>query len=408
MLKRMALIFWVGLFHVACTSSSIFPSIGTHLGNPLTLAVNSAAARLYVNNSNNKDFYSEGSIQVYNIAAPAAPSLVGTQTTLSFSGQIYLDTVNQFLYTPNRYPTGTSTTVNNLLQVNINEASGSFRTVTQVAMDNNPFGIFPNPSDPYGRVFSPTLSGTLDSFAIGAGAPTLTSYNLTFTDSNGLTYTNPVLSELAIIGTQAFVPIVTGSIAVVNTTELGSASNAVDYVITGVTAPRGIATDGSYLYVANVDSNSVPSLLVLDPYSMRDTRTASTAQVIPITNSGVTVKQLTLGTGTSTTDPREVLVATNYVFVTNMGDDSITVIQCTATGGGATTISTCVSPGTTPPTAGTFAVNKSIAVGDQPFGMATLAPAGVDTHLYVANVQDNTISIIDLATLTVAATYAGP
>ena len=34
--------------------------------------------------------------------------------------------------------------------------------------------------------------------------------------------------------------------------------------------------------------------------------------------------------------------------------------------------------------------------------------AGVDQYLYVGNVEDNTISIIDIPTLTVVTTYNGP
>lgn len=384
MIKRLALLTIAGVLHAACTSSSLFQPIGTNLGNPLMLAVNAATSRLYVVNSNNKDLYSNGSVQVYNITAPTAPTLVGTAATDSFSGQIYLDTVNQFLYTPNRINETINSTSGQLLQVNINEASASFMGVTSSTAGGSPFGI--TCCDPSAQALVASLAGVLNAYTLGAGAPTMTSTNLSTTANDGTVYTNPAVNQSVIIGAQAFVTIPAGNILVVNLNKLNGTDNPVDYVITGVTSPRGIATDGTLLYVADVETingATTPVLDIINPATLTAQTGNTTATNVAM--STILVAQPTMGNGTINTDPEQVVVGTTYVFVSCMGDDLVTVVNKAAQ-----------------------TVNTNITVGDQPFGMATLTPAGADTYLYVANIQDNTISIIDLSTLTVAATYAGP
>lgn len=394
------------LLEASCTSSGIFPSIGTHLGNPLTLTVNNATGRLYVNNSNNKDLYDQGSIQVYSLATPSSPVLVGTQATSSFSGGLYLDAANQFLYIPNRYSTGASTTVNTLFQVNVNEASASFLAVTNSTINVDPFGVAC--CAPNGQMLAPTLSGTLSSYTIGAGAPTLTQTNLTTTANDGTVYTNPAANQLAIIGAQAFVPLSSNNILMVNLTELGGTTNPVDYVITNVNNPRGIATDGRQIYVVTVNTSSVPQLLILDPYALSATAGDTRATNIPVdTTVGLQLAALTMGTGTSTTDPEQVVVGNNFVFVSNTGDNSVTVVQCTDKSGNAATIATC-SPAVAEATRGSYAISSNISVGQQPFGMALYSPAGIDTALYVANTLDNSITIINPVTQAVVTTFTGP
>jgi YVTN family beta-propeller protein len=75
-------------------------------------------------------------------------------------------------------------------------------------------------------------------------------------------------------------------------------------------------------------------------------------------------------------------VGTNSIFVSNQDDDTVSVIS-----------------------RATNAVTNTITVGDQPFGMALYSPGGVDTHLFVANIQSNTVSVIDLASMSVVGTY---
>lgn len=384
MFRRVLFTISVVLLYTACATSSIFPSIGNKLGNPLTLAVNSAAARLYVINGNTKDAYSTGSVQVYNITAPAAPTLVSTAVMDSFSSQIYLDVANQFLYTPNRYSANTTATSDRLLQVNINEASTGFMTITSATAGANPFGI--TCCTPAGLALAAALGGELDSYSLGTGAPGVTATSLNTTASDGTVYTNPQASQVAIIGAQAFVTLPTGNVFVVNLSKLGGGVSPVDYVITGVTSPRGIATDGTLIYLLSVQTSagtSTPQLLILNPATLTARTGNTTATNVDVTT--LQVKALTMGGGTTTTDPEQVVVGTNLIFVSNTGDDSVTVVNRAAQ-----------------------TVNASIAVGDQPFGMAIYSPAGTDTHLYVANVLGNTISIIDIAALSVAATFTGP
>ncbi|PIR21500.1 MAG: hypothetical protein COV45_01765 [Deltaproteobacteria bacterium CG11_big_fil_rev_8_21_14_0_20_47_16] len=387
-MKRFALMACVVVAVTSCASQAdVFGPIGSNLGSPLTLLVNSATGRLYVNNSNNLVAYNGGSLQVYSIATPAAPDLVATASTYSFSSQMYLDATNKFLYTPNRYNVTGIATNNQLLQINIDEASASFLGVTSINSDLNPFGIAC--CDPSSRMLAPTLSGTLDAYTtVSSGTPTLTSYNLSFTDSNGIVYTNPPVNQLTIIGSQAFVTVPSGGILVVNLDKLGSGANIVDYIITGVNAPRGIATDGTYLYVADVETISdatVPLLVILDPSTLTALSGNTAATSVSGATTPVFVAQLTMGNGVSTTDPEEVTVGTDYVFVTNSGEDSVTIVNRVAQ-----------------------TVNTTVSVGDQPFGMAIYSPGGTDSTLYVANIRANTISILDIPTLAVTATFTGP
>lgn len=380
-LKR--IVFAVALLGASCTSSTLFPPIGTNLGNPLMLAVDSTAARLYVNNSNNTDIYNNGSIQVYNITTPAAPTLVGTAATDSFSGELYLDTVNKFLYTPNRYTTTISSPTGQLLQVNIDEAATGFLSVVTTAADANPFGIAC--CDPSLNLVMTSLSGVLDAVTIGAGAPTIAATNLSTTADDGTVYTNPPVSQIAILGTMAYItmPI---NLMVVDLTKLGGAVNPVTYIITGINSPRSVATDGTNIYVTDVETiNNVvtPVLDILNPALLP--APASTTQATNVAESTLQVVQLTMGNGTVNTNPEQIVVGTNYIFVSCQGDDLVTVVNRAAQ-----------------------TVNTNITVGDQPFGMALYSPAGVDTDLYVANIQSNSISIIDIASLAVVGTYTSP
>ncbi len=380
-IKRAVLI--VAMALTGCTSATLFPPIGNNLGNPLMVAVNSATNRLYVVNSNNLDVYNDGSVQVYNVTAPTAPTLVGTATTNSFSGQIYLDTVNQFLYTPNRYNPVLAGSAGQLLQVNINEAAAGFLSVGSTTAGISPFGM--TCCAPNGSSVVAALGGEIDAYALGAGAPTLTVTNLSTVADDGTIYANPPVNQIVILGTMAYLTM-PANVLVVNLSKLGGTANPVDYVITGILSPRAVATDGTNIYVTDVETiNGVitPVLDILNPATL--TPQVGNTQATNVAESTIQIAQLTVGNGTDLTNPEQIQVGTNYVYVSCQGDNLVTVVNRVAQ-----------------------TVNSNIAVGLQPFGMALYSPAGVDTDLYVANQQSNTISIIDVGSLAVVATFSGP
>lgn len=377
----------LAMVSVGCASANIFAPIGTQLANPLTIAINSTTNRAYVINSNNTILYQTGSVQVFNIVTPTVPVLVSSAQMLSFSGQIYLDTVNQFLYTPNRYAANTLTTTDQVIQVNINEASPTFMAQTNFTSGANSFGIAC--CDPNSRFLVASQGGEVDAYTPVA-SPVLTATNLSTTTDAGVVITNPNVDQIAISGTQAFVTSQSGNMLILNLTKLIAGVNPVDYVVTGISNPRAVASDGTNIYVSDVETpngTTTPILLVLSLASL-PTAPANNAPTVTVPVASLqtgAVTQIALGNNTATTNPQQIQLTTSYIAVSCMGDDLITLINRPA-----------------------LTINSNIAVGDQPYGMALYSPGAVDTNLFVVNSQANSISIIDLTTLTVTGTYNSP
>ncbi|MBI2974912.1 MAG: hypothetical protein HYY43_04915 [Deltaproteobacteria bacterium] len=353
----------------SCASEDIFPSIGTNLSNPVSIAIDSAANRAYLVNSNSKVFYETGSLQILDISTPAAPVLLNTVEMPNFSGQAYLS--GGYLYLTNRLSSNNSDTSDSLLRINIDEASASFLTIDAYAASSNPFGIAYDAVS--ANLYVATLGDQLDYYPIASpsrSSVALAPLNL----SDGTAVTDVDIREVVIIGRQAFATRPRDGLLVIDLDE-----NNVDYYISDIFSPRGIATDGVNLFVASVDTSTTAltnHLYVINPASLTALAGNATATRIDKDDSGLVVADVSVGT-----DLQEVAVSTNYIFVSNMGADSVSVIN-----------------------RADYSKGSDITVGDEPFGM-NVYPAGAETHLYVTNIQSNSVSIIDLATLAVAATY---
>ncbi|OGQ50288.1 MAG: hypothetical protein A3I09_02375 [Deltaproteobacteria bacterium RIFCSPLOWO2_02_FULL_47_10] len=358
----------------SCASSDIFPSISTSLASPLTIAVNSAANRAYLVNSNNKVLYDTGSLQVLDISAPASPVRVGTAELPSFSGGSYLDAANGYLYVTNRLSDNDQDKTDTILRININEASGTFLGVESFSDGSNPFGIAYDITST--NLYLATSESSVSYFPLGTPTSMSSTSLANLSISDGTTLSSSNLREMAILGRQAFISRTNGGVIVFDLDE-----NNVDYYISDFTSPRGIVTDGANIYVVSVevagDGTISPTLFVINPASLTAISGNTSATLIDKDTAGIVSASVAVGT-----DPQEVVVGTNYIFVSNMGSDSVTVINNPA-----------------------FTANTSITVGDEPFGMAIYSPGGADTHLFVTNVQSNTVSIINIGTLAVAATY---
>lgn len=355
----------------SCSSSEIFPDIGTNLSAPMEMSIDAASNRLYLVNSNNKVLYKNGSFQVLDITAPTAPALLtdGTVTTLNFSGQMYLDTVGKNAYVTNRQSENNQDAQDNILMINIDETSADFLTVQNYADGSNPFGMaYDAVSD---ELYVASYLSKLGYFPRGApqNMATIDLSNLDL--STGYVLASPNFSEVAMIGTQAFISCATGGMLVVDV-----AGQKADYFVNDLNYPSGINTDGTYVYLADTEVIGdivTPQLYQIDPAAFPVRVGNADVTVKSRNDAGVVVASAAVGN-----NPQEIAYSTNYFFVTNFNDGTVSVINRPA-----------------------MTVNTTITVGTEPFGMAVLG----DTYLYVSNMATNSISIIDLATLTVVATY---
>lgn len=358
----------------SCGRESIFGPIGTQMANPLTVAVDSARARAYIINANNKDLYTSGSLHVVNLTIPMNPTRVNSTRLDSFSGQIALDVANRVLYVPNRLSDNSEDKSDHLFRINVNEASADFLQTATLAADGDPFGAAHVVAR--NMVYVPSREGFLDFYDATNSTPSLQTVDLKRGLSDGTTLSTADVTDIVVIGAQAFLSRASGGILVVNLDELTNKdANPVDYFINDVSSPRGLATDGVRLYAVSVatasDGAVTNALLVMNIGAL----TPTTATIVTGKGSLVTA---TISVGKN---PQQVVVGTTEGFVSNMDDNTVTVFN--------------VASGS---------VTFTASVNTEPFGMALYSPAG-DTHLLVCNAQSNTVSIIDLVSHAVVAAY---
>lgn len=375
---QLAMVFAVLIAAGCATKSDVFEDIGSNLASPTAMWVDVAANRLYLVNSNSEVLYDwrQGNFQVLDITAPTAPVLLNSLETLSYSGELYIQ--GGVAYTPNRYSDSDAETTDRLYAITIDEASADYMTLTETPLGENPFAIACcYPAD---RAWITTSEEELQYVDIG-GTLTPGSVSLVTTLDTGQTVTQTEASHVALLNNQAFVVRYESGIMVVNLDEAGVAGTVpVDYMITDIDRPRGIATDGNFLYVAGEGNEDgwKRFLLVLDPSSLTPRTDNTDTMNIDKDDDGVLVALIEVENG-----PQEVLVTDAYVFVSNQDSDSVSVID-----------------------RNTLELATTIEVGDEPFSLALYEEAdGTDRYVYVGNVVDDTISIIDIATLTVVATY---
>lgn len=349
----------------SCASDDIFPSIGTNLANPISIAINSVTNRAYVVSSNDKVFYDTGSLQVLDISTPASPARVGTAELANFSGEAYLDAVNNNLYVTNRLSSDNDDGVDSLLRVNITEGGGSFLSISSYDAGANPFGIAYDATGT--NIYATTRESKLDYFPLASLSRSSISLS-SLTLSDGTSFTSSDLYDVAILGRQAFITRPSDGVLVVDLDEKN-----VDYYISDISSPRGIAADATNVYVVSGE----PMLYILNPATLTARSGNSDVTVIDKDTSGIVAGSVSVGT-----DPQDVSVGTNYIFVSNKGADTVTAINKPA-----------------------YTVAQTITVGDEPIGLGLYSPGGADTHLFVANYGGNSVSIINIGTLAVVGTY---
>ncbi len=276
--------------------------------------------------------------------------------------------------------------------IDIDESGSNFLKVISHDADRDPFGAALDTVG--GRLLVPSNLGLLDIFDVSGSTVTKSeALELKRAISNGAILSNISPTEVAIAGSRVGVIMNGGGMLVLNLDEIGvSGVNPVDYYISDLPSPRGIASDGNNFYVSDVETSGatvIPYLRVLDLSTLpADPAThsgcaAATVCLVDKDDDSLLVASIEVGT-----NPREVAVSTTLgkAFVTNLDDDTVSVIDTT-----------------------THQVDTTITVGDEPFGMALYQQtAGTDSHLLVCNRQSNTVSIIDLATSSIVGTYPSP
>ncbi len=366
----------------ACASSTgIFPSLTDQLATPIAMAVDVAGNRLYVVNSNAKVLYdwTQGSVQALDITNPTAPVLLQTTPTVSFSGQIYLDLALRRAFIPNRYSPNDQTNDSALFTFNVDTGSAEYMTYASQPMGDNAYAIAC--CYPANRAWVTTSDGMLQYFDVTDPANVGDLVLNTTLDIGGeLTHTE--VNHIALLGNMAYLSREYGGILVANLDDAGVPGTfPVNYYLNDIPSPTGIATDGRYVYVVTEgdrDGDYHRSVTVLDP-ALLPPLTGNTSTVnMASQGSAVVVAYIEVGQ-----TPEEILISSQYAFVTNQEDDTVSVIDLASLG-----------------------VVATIAVGDQPFSMALYTTAaGVDQYLYVGNIEGDTITIIDIPTLTVVGTY---
>ncbi|MBI2083450.1 MAG: hypothetical protein HYT76_07745 [Deltaproteobacteria bacterium] len=371
--------FFLPLLLISCTGD-LFEELGTNLAEPISVAVDPANQRAYLVNSNNELRYENGSLLVLDISNPAAPQRLTAVSPnpiplANFSGQAYLDPARRLLFLPNRASENKTDLADPLLRIALDEAVSPFGQVESFNIGENPFGIAC--CDASGRGFVTTNAGSLVAF--DSNDPSIqTSISLRVVLSTAI-FSGRGATRVAVTSDQIFVSDLAGIVYVVNASDL-----SIDYVLTQVGVPRGLLAEaadpdgdgprGRSLYI--IDSSSALPLLRVIPLSS-----------IPVLDSSEAMKEMTISsieaaTISLGTNPQEIVFLIDKAFVTNRGDDTISVISLANT-----------------------SVETKIEVGDEPFGLSAFTALNGTSYLYVTNIAANTMSVIDLSSNSVVATF---
>ena len=372
MRNSFAIVFLLAAF--GC-SGTIFSELGTHFAAPIAVAVDVANNRAYVVNSNNSVEFDGASLSLLDISAPASPQLLASAANVvlipNFSGQIYFDAATRLAYLANRFSEGSSDTSDNLLRINLDEASSSFGTVDSFAVGEDPFGAAC--CDGSGTGYLVQGGGSLLSFEPAIPASTA-ALSLAVSPSSR---SGAGMGRQLAAGSldQACVTNPAGRVYVINIAELGTSAQPIDYVLTNAGTVRGVASDGTNLYVVD-GSTAAPALRVVPLSSIPAVAPDTVLSEVDIT----TLQSTTVALGT---EPNEIVLFGGKGYVTNRGSDSVTAIDLAS-----------------------LAVEATITVGDEPFGMAAFLGADGVNYLYVTNLAGNSISIVDLGTNSVVTTLS--
>lgn len=368
----------------ACAGDPLVGPIGNNVSGPISIALDPARNRAYLLNSDLNAAYLDASLMVLDISSPKAPTLLnisGNPIVIpSLSGQVFFDASRNFLFFTNRFSENEDDVIDTLFQVVVGEGS-SFGQITTYDAGENPFGLIC--CDANDQMLA-TSDGFLQVFPrTDPGSGFETSLELVL--SNGGTFNGDDTTRVTILGNQAFLSNRNGIVYVINLDKINSGKNAIDYAITNMQDLRGITTDGSFVYVADVAYNSNDSsfIRVIDPAAVPAIATVSNAVTeVEITDTrdvngnmiAVQSDELDLG---SDTEPTETLVFGSKLYVADIEANVVYKISIS-------------NPAN-------LSIDTELTAGDQPFGLAA-ALFGSQNLLYVTNLQSDNVSIIDIGT----------
>lgn len=393
-LKKISLLVLFFLTLSGCGESSIFPNIPLTtnplvLANPIAMAASVANNRLYIVNSNNRVNYFDASFVIMDISNPVAPEAIAVISIANYSGQMILDEVRGYVYIPNRQSSSDEDNVDQVLRININEASPDFLQTDLVESGNNPFGAAFEDPFLFVAATRQAIQYNVDDIFGGYSLVDLDNFT-TNLDEDPDTFGTRELA-LAPSGDNIFVTNQTGNMLILNRAEFlppngepifNLGEEPIDYVVEGSNSTQGAASDSQFVYVVEAA-----------PDSLKVYTDAGLAPVVgdPLQISSASIQVANIPVGT---DPSEVLVdeANARAYVTNTGSDDLSVIDLNLYQEIAR-----ISVDTTPDI---DQEDENQEEQDQPFAL-TLIPG----YLYVANFETNVIFIIDTNTLGVAGVF---
>lgn len=383
----------------SCSGGPLFIPIGDNVGGPIAIAIDPAALRAYLVNSDFNVEFTEGSLMVLDLTDPTAPVLLdisGNPVIIDrLSGPIHFDAATSQVFITNRFAKERGRDDDRLFRISIDEG-GDFGSLDEFDAGIDPFGLVC--CDAADNLLIAAF-GTLEALPRTDPASS-TSLSLELTLSTNAFLSGELTTRVTILGSQAFLTNRTGVIYVINLDELGVAdANPIDYLLTGMGDLRGIATDGTNLFVAEIvfqdadepAEDEQPSVIrVIDPSALPpiapDTSEVPEVNVEdPLVNLASDPFVTTVDIGQ---DANEVLIFGTKLYVTNTRDNSVSVLD----------ISNPAS----------LTVTNTIDLsGDDcegPFGLAAASVAGKDL-LYVTCLDSNNVMVIDLGINSVAGTF---
>ncbi len=364
----------------ACASDTdIFPitPVSTDLSslempNPLTLAVDEGNSQILVANSNVDFFFDQGTLMTIEIDATdtQAPTLTATSVvaTPNFAGEMVLDGAN--LYVPFREPTRSSADTDQIQRYTIGD--GSISLSTEGSVGPNPFGI----SLSGGSLFV-VCDKELD--ILNTDLAVTATIDLTTADSADTIEdsSSERVEDIAIdaANNRTYLSNRNDKIFVVNLT-----SQQLTHVIDGPLNSRGMATDGTLIYVLDGDPGA---LWVFDPSLL----TEAESPPEEIDDSELLVDLIALGD-----EPNGIAldVANNRAYITNSGDPSVSVVDLTL----LTEIDRI----------SLHEDDTGLDEVDSPFGIAVGTFNGVP-FVFTANFESNNITVINGDTLEVVGVF---
>ncbi len=375
-----------------CAGPSIFQPTPLNvtppiINQPIEMAIDEVNKRGYLINSDNTVLYSNGSLIVFDLSNPVAPQVMRAASLPNFSGQAYLDTTAKYLYVTNRLNQPSTSNNNQILKINIDEASPNYLTYQQFETGSNPFGIA---SD--GTNLFVVNQQSLDSFLLSnLSSRTEVSFNILVSDGSIPNTVNTRQMAISPSGNYLYVSNEGGPVLILNKSQIPppnqavplttGTNNSVDYIVAGTNSTIGIASDTNNIYI--VEDNP-PSLLVFaDPALPAVDGNPQTVQLATILK-----KSIPLGNF-----PNEVATdgANNRAYVTMAQNNEVSVINTTD----------LVELARIPLTTG---LPVGVNQGFNPFAISVGHFNGT-AYIYVLNLNTNNISIINGTTLSVVGSY---